>query len=59
MLKEDMTLAGLRDQDTEDRVRWRELIGCGGGFCKGPICHSNRCDVNQGESEIKLRNSQR
>lgn len=27
--KEDMEEAGLREEDTEDSVRWRELIDCG------------------------------
>ena len=29
VVKEDMKVVGAREQDAEDRVRWRTLIGCG------------------------------
>ena len=29
VVKEDMKVVGVREEDTEDRVRWRQLIRCG------------------------------
>ena len=29
VVKEDMKVVGAREQDAEDRVRWRTLIRCG------------------------------
>ena len=29
VVKEDMKLVGVRDEDEEDRVRWRQMIHCG------------------------------
>lgn len=29
VVKEDMKLVGVREEDAEYRVRWRHLIGCG------------------------------
>lgn len=29
LVKEDMKFAGVRKEDAEDRVRWRQIIGCG------------------------------
>ena len=28
-VKEDMKLVGVREEDAQDRVRWRQLIRCG------------------------------
>ncbi|KAF7662280.1 hypothetical protein LDENG_00240050 [Lucifuga dentata] len=28
-VKEDMKLVGLREEEAEDRVRWRQMIRCG------------------------------
>ena len=29
VVKEDMKSAGVREEDAEDRVRWRQMIHCG------------------------------
>ena len=29
VVKEDMKVVGVREEDAEDRVRWRQLIRCG------------------------------
>lgn len=29
LVKEDMRLVGLREEDAQDGVRWRHMIGCG------------------------------
>ena len=29
VVKENMKLAGMREEDAEDRVRWRLMIHCG------------------------------
>lgn len=29
LVKEDMKFAGVRKEDAEDMVRWRQMIGCG------------------------------
>ncbi|KAF7667879.1 hypothetical protein LDENG_00044320 [Lucifuga dentata] len=29
VVKEDMKLAGVREEEAEDRVRWRQMIRCG------------------------------
>ncbi|KAF7655665.1 hypothetical protein LDENG_00052730 [Lucifuga dentata] len=29
VVKEDMKLVGVREEEAEDRVRWRQLIRCG------------------------------
>ncbi|KAF7647373.1 hypothetical protein LDENG_00173260 [Lucifuga dentata] len=29
VVKEDMKLVGVREEEAEDRVRWRQMIGCG------------------------------
>lgn len=29
LVKEDMRLVGLREEDAQDGVRWRHTIGCG------------------------------
>ncbi|KAF7657713.1 hypothetical protein LDENG_00023190 [Lucifuga dentata] len=28
-VKEDMKLVGVREEEAEDRVRWRQMIRCG------------------------------
>ena len=28
VMKEDMKLVGVREEDAEDRARWRQMIGC-------------------------------
>ena len=29
VVKEEMKLVGVREEDAEDRVRWRKMIRCG------------------------------
>ncbi|KAF7654546.1 hypothetical protein LDENG_00068520 [Lucifuga dentata] len=29
VVKEDMKLVGVREEEAEDRVRWRQMIRCG------------------------------
>ena len=29
VVREDMKLVGVREEDAEDRIRWRQMICCG------------------------------
>ena len=29
VVKDNMKLVGVREEDAEDKVRWRQMIGCG------------------------------